>query len=233
MSGTTTQRRRGDGSSAEPPSATSITNAASTIRSPWARLTSRMMPKISDSPVANRANRARRAGCLAAACRPSRASVTVRNRRRGSASRVRSLRPAGQRHPSLLETIDAIGDRHRLDDVLLDQDHAGALRLDVRQRGVDVADDDGREAEAELVAQEDTRVGHQARPIGDHLLLPAGQCRRRRVAPLPQHGKQLVDRGERPRPVACAGRRRRSGGSPRRSARERAAGLPAPGRCRA
>ena len=32
-----------------------IAKAASTMRSPWARLTSRMMPKISDSPVANSA----------------------------------------------------------------------------------------------------------------------------------------------------------------------------------
>ena len=63
-------------------------------------------------------------------------------------------RPAGQRHAALLEAVDAVGDRQRLHDVLLDEDDAGALRLDRRQRRVDVADDDRREAEADLVAEE-------------------------------------------------------------------------------
>jgi len=46
---------------------------------------------------------------------------------------------AGQRHASLLEAIDAVGDRHRLGDILFDDDEADAALLDPRQRGVKVA----------------------------------------------------------------------------------------------
>jgi hypothetical protein len=60
-------------------------------------------------------------------------------------------------------------------EVLFDQDHAGAARLDVRERGIDVANDDRREAKAELVAKKDARIRHQAAADRDHLLLPAGQ----------------------------------------------------------
>ena len=49
--------------------------------------------------------------------------------------------------------------------------------------------------------RQDARVRHQAPADGDHLLLAAGQRRRRRAAPLLQHGKELVDRGEAPRTV--------------------------------
>ena len=60
--------------------------------------------------------------------------------------------------------------------------------LIVRQRGVDVADDDRREAEADLVAQEQARVGHQRAADRGHLLLAAGERRRRRASPLRQDG---------------------------------------------
>ncbi len=91
------------------------------------------------------------------------------------ASRRELRRTAGERHASLLEAVDAVGDGKRLDDVLLDDDQAGPLGLDRRQLRVDVADDDRREAKADLVAEEDARIGHQRPADGAHLLLAAGQ----------------------------------------------------------
>ena len=43
------------------------------------------------------------------------------------------LRGAGERQAAFLEAVDAIGDFHRLDDVLLDEHDAGAFRLDFDQ----------------------------------------------------------------------------------------------------
>ena len=117
------------------------------------------------------------------------------------ASRVRSCGRPAKAHPSLLKAIGPVGNRHGVGEVLLDQYHACPARLDVRKRGVDVANDDRGEAETELVAQQDARVRHQAAADGDHLLLPAGQRRARRVTSLPQHGKQPINRGEGPRSV--------------------------------
>ena len=94
------------------------------------------------------------------------------------ASRRQVLRPAAEAHPPLLKTIGAVGNRHGVDEILLDQYYAGAARLDFGERGVDVADDDRRETETKFVAQQDARVRHQAPADGDHLLLAAGQRRR-------------------------------------------------------
>jgi hypothetical protein len=105
---------------------------------------------------------------------------------------------ASQRQAALLETVDAIGHLERLHDVLLDQDDAGAIGLDLRQRRVDVADDDGGEAQADLVAQQHARVGHERASDGRHLLLAARQGLGRRLAPLGEHGKQVIDAIERP-----------------------------------
>jgi len=41
------------------------------------------------------------------------------------------LRPAGEAYASFLKAIGAIGDRHGVHEVLLDQDHAGAALLDI------------------------------------------------------------------------------------------------------
>ena len=76
------------------------------------------------------------------------------------ASRVSSP-AAGKRHAALLEAIDAVRHVQRLHDVLLDDDDGRALALMRRQRCVDVADDDGRQAERDFVAEQQARVGHQ------------------------------------------------------------------------
>ena len=109
---------------------------------------------------------------------PAEHALTIRNRRREWRRASAPVGRPAEAHPPFLKTIGAIGDRHGVDEILLDQDHAGAARLDVGKRGIDVADDDRREAEAELVAEQDARVRHQAAADGDHLLLAAGQRRR-------------------------------------------------------
>src|SRR5271167_253396 len=109
------------------------------------------------------------------------------------------LRAAAEAHPAFLKTIGPIRDRHGMDEILLDQNYACAPLFDVCERRIDVADDDRREAETELVAEQNARVRHQASPDGDHLLLSAGQCRRRRMASFLQDGKELIDAVEVPR----------------------------------
>ena len=69
-----------------------------------------------------------------------------------------------------------------------------------RQPRIDVADDDRREPEADLVAQQEVRVRHQRAADGDHLLLAAGERRAGLVAALGQHREQLVDALQAPRP---------------------------------
>src|SRR5579884_52824 len=86
--------------------------------------------------------------------------------------------PAFERDAPFLEAVDAIGSPHRLYDVLLDQDDAGALGLDSRQRRVDVGDDDRRKPEADLVTEKNPGIGHQGATDRGHLLLATGQDRR-------------------------------------------------------
>ena len=108
--------------------------------------------------------------------------------------------PRLQRDAAFLQAIDVARGLQRLHDVLLDDDERQALGDDRRNARVDVADHDRREAEADLVAQQQPRVRHQRAADGDHLLLAAGQRRRRLVAALGQHREQLIDALEIPRP---------------------------------
>ncbi len=117
------------------------------------------------------------------------------------ASAGQFFRAAAEAHPAFLKTIGPVRDRHGVDEILLDQNHACAPLFNVSERRIDVADDDRSETETEFVAEKNARVRHQASSDGDHLLLAAGQRRRRRVATLPQHGKELVDAVEIPRPA--------------------------------
>ena len=134
-----------------------------------------------------------------------RASLNARNTRRGSPSRDSVVRAQpGQRHAALRKAVDAVRHLHRLDDVLLDHDDRGALRLDRRKRGIDVADDHRREAERDLVAEQQLRVGHQRAADRHHLLLAARQRHRRVVAPFAEDREQLVERLQRPAPGAGA-----------------------------
>ena len=57
---------------------------------------------------------------------------------------------------------------------------------------VDLVDDARREAEADLVAEQQARIGEQRPAERDHLLLAARQLARMAVAPLVEHREPLV-----------------------------------------
>src|SRR5580704_19698569 len=69
--------------------------------------------------------------------------------------------PAGQRHPALLQTIKAVAMPQCARHVLLDDHDAGAVGADQRNSPVDLLDDDWRQTEADLIAQQDRRIRHQ------------------------------------------------------------------------
>ena len=73
---------------------------------------------------------------------------------------------------------------------------------------VDVADDDRRQPERQLIAQQKPRVGHQRPADRRHLLLSARQIRRRQMTQFAQSWKQIVDASaDSTGPAACCGRR--------------------------
>ena len=119
-------------------------------------------------------------------------------------SRAKPRQGAVERDAALLEAIEARGRVERAVDVLLDDDERRALAADGAEPRIDVADDDRRQAERQLVAQQEARVRHQRAADRRHLLLPARERRGRHGAALGQHGKELVDAGERPRAAAAA-----------------------------
>ena len=58
-------------------------------------------------------------------------------------------------------------------------------------------------AQADLVAEQKLRIGHQRAADGDHLLLAARERRRRLPRPFRQHREQVVDALEGPRTLAA------------------------------
>ena len=108
-------------------------------------------------------------------------------------------RRARKRDAPLHHAIDPVRDLERLADILLDDDQRRPRRADAREGGVDVADHDRREPEAQLVAEEHAGIGHQRATDRDHLLLAARERRARTAPPLAEDGEQRVDRIEAPR----------------------------------
>src|SRR5438093_2191212 len=182
--------------------ATTATNAARMLKSPWARLTSRMTPKISDSPVANSAYRPpRRTPCTAASTQ----TMTSGSEVRGGDLLAREMRGLTlQGHRALAKAIDVLGDGQHLADVLLDHDQLGPLGLHGGQYLVERLDDDRRQPERDLVHEQQTRIGHEAAADREHLLLAAREVRARLIASRGQRGEESVDALERPRPAALA-----------------------------
>jgi hypothetical protein len=93
--------------------------------------------------------------------------------------------------------------------VLLDDDHGHAAAVDLGQRLVQAVDRDRRQAEGDLIEDDQARRGHQRTADGQHLLLAAGQFGPRAAPPLAEHVEELVDRAE--PPVPLAGRPGRTG----------------------
>src|SRR5262249_12280772 len=107
-------------------------------------------------------------------------------------------RLSSERHSAFLKAIDPIGHRHRLHDILLDDDDGGPLGLDHGEPLVHVAYDDRREAEADFVAKEEPRTPHKGAADRAHLLLSAGEGGRRKAAPLAESWEKIVDAVEGP-----------------------------------
>ena len=80
-----------------------------------------------------------------------------------------------QRHAALLQTVQPARHHLRHADVLLDDDRRQPTRAHARQDVVDLLHHDGRQAERDLVADQQARVAHQGAPDRHHLLLPARQ----------------------------------------------------------
>src|SRR3989441_11336194 len=98
----------------------------------------------------------------------------------------------------LLEDVRPGGDRERLDDVLLDQQHRDAVGVDAGDDLEHLIDDLWREPERWLVEQQESRHGHQRPTDGDHLLLPAGERAGELSPALAQGRKGRVDPLEAP-----------------------------------
>src|SRR6516164_3901925 len=76
-----------------------------------------------------------------------------------------------ERKAALLEAINAVGDLHCLNYILLDQHHTGTFSLDLRKCYVNIGDNDRRQPETDLVAEKDAGIGHQRPSNRSHLLL--------------------------------------------------------------
>src|SRR5262249_25544858 len=178
---------------------TTAMNAARMMKSPWARLTTRMMPKTSDSPVAKRAY-------SPPSSTPCTTAFTQSIGGSGSEAEVRGpdllapevARPPLEGDPALAQAIQPIAGAERAADVLLDEERGRALPGDGGQRAVDLVDHRRGQAERELVEQEEPGVGHQRAPDGQHLLLPARERGSAHRAPHLEDREELVDALERP-----------------------------------
>ena len=95
--------------------------------------------------------------------------------RLGDPEAVEVARPALERHPALEEAHDAVGHCEGLTDVLFHDQHGRPPGDHGGQRGVELLDDDRRQAERHLVEQQEAGVGHQRPADGDGLALAPRQ----------------------------------------------------------
>src|SRR5258706_7709497 len=137
--------------------------APSTMKSPCAVLVSRITPNISDWPSAKRQYRPPSSSPWIKVSITSSAGLSFSDAEvRAADLLARELVGAAfERHATFLETVDPLRYLLRRRHVLLDDDHRHAAGDDRRQRRIDLADDDGREPERQLVAQQQGRVAHQ------------------------------------------------------------------------
>src|SRR5262249_53672786 len=113
-------------------------------------------------------------------------------------------RHALERDRAFAKAVHALRDREHLADVLLDDEQRRPLAVHAGEHVVEMLDDDGGQAERDLVPEQKAWIRHQASADGEHLLLAAGQVGSRLITPLVQHGKQAAYALERPRPGAPA-----------------------------
>ncbi len=105
-------------------------------------------------------------------------------------SRLVSPGRLDERDPALEQAVEAVRNAKRARNVLLDDQDADPAFLDRRNELVEGIDDERRETEADLVAQQELRVGEQRTAKCHHLLLAAGQFARLLPAPLLEHREE-------------------------------------------
>src|SRR5450755_2748552 len=159
--------------------------------SPWAMLIMRITPNDSDSPAAKSAYKPPSSTpCRTVLIHSAMVSVPEIGARDLLARQLgrRTL----ERDATFLETDDAIAHLERLPDVLLHEQKRDAFGPDLRQRAIDVTHHDRRQAERDLVSQEQPRIGHQFTAHGNHLLLASGQLGAVSFAEFAQDRKQRI-----------------------------------------
>ncbi len=85
-----------------------------------------------------------------------------------------------------------VGDGQRHHGVLLDEQDAGALAVDLDDDVADLLHEQRGEAEAGLVEEQEPRARHERSADGKHLLLAAGEVPGREPRPVLEVGKEAV-----------------------------------------
>src|SRR5882672_8547216 len=103
-----------------------------------------------------------------------------------------------EHHRAVVDDIHPVGELQRHLRVLLDQQHAYALALQLADGVHDGADDHGREALRGLVEQQQVRPGHEGAGDGQHLLLAAREQPSLALQAIAQGREALEHRVHRP-----------------------------------
>src|SRR3990167_8514276 len=146
------------------------------MKSPCARLTSRITPQMSASPMANIAYRPPSSTPCSTVSSHSSSTLDPEVGARDRLARE-PARCAGESDAAVLEAHHPVRDAERDADVLLDYDQRQAFAHQPRQSVVDRLHDARREAERYLVAQQQARIAHQRAADRRHLLLASGKLR--------------------------------------------------------
>src|SRR5215510_10625420 len=172
------------------------TYAPSMNRSPCAKLTMSMMPKISVRPDATSARISPFTSPFTICTRiwskgiiPSDSEVLVDDGLVGA--QVRGRRVVAD--DALLHDVDPVGDREGQRDVLLDEQEGHAFLVKDLDDLADLTDHPRHEAFGRLVDQHDARLQHHRARDGEHLLLAAGQRAPGLIAALREDREALVD----------------------------------------
>src|SRR2546427_11148573 len=162
------------------------------MRSPWAKLTMSMIPKMSVRPEATIASTiplTRPWSVWMMIWSMSDPQVLVDDALVGSQLGRRGMVPYG----ALLHDVDAPGGVERQRDVLLDEKNGHPVPVKRVHDLLDLGDHPGHEPFGGLVEQDDLRLEHHRARDGEHLLLAARQRPARLTAPLSQDREVAVD----------------------------------------
>src|SRR5271169_6931861 len=107
------------------------------------------------------------------------------------------LRASRQAHLTLEKTIETVCHIQRAADILFDDEKSHAAGLQRWQELIQLINDDRREAEADLITEEKSRVCEQCAPQRHHLLLTAREAAGEKIPALDERGKPAINLIER------------------------------------